>query len=312
MNKLVMNYVKAMLAVILVFVLLSGVYTVKETEQVVIKQFGAVHGEAVTTAGLHFKWPILQSTVYLPKNVLEWDGEGAQFNTHDQRYIYVDTFARWQIVDPVKFLLTVNNLESAEHRLSDVMNAATKSVVVDNDLIEAVRNTNRPMDTFIAMDSEIAHIGEVKLGRSKLMENILQQARLGTEKFGITLSDVKAKRVNYIDEVRMKVYAKMSKERDSVAAKYLSEGKGESARIIGDMNKQLLEISSGAERDAKEIVGKAEGEATRILAQAAKDPEFYEFWQTLELYKASIGKGDKLYLSTNNRLFKTMRDKIGQ
>jgi membrane protease subunit HflC len=307
-----LNYVKGALALILVSVLLSGIYTVKETEQVVIKQFGAVKGAAVTTAGLHFKWPILQSATYLPKNILEWDGGGAQFNTNDQRYIYVDTFARWQIVDPIKFLLSVNNLESAQHRLSDVMNAATKSVVVDHDLIEVVRNTNRSMDTFVAMESDIAHIGEVKLGRSKLMEAILQQARQSTEKFGIALSDVKAKRVNYIDDVRVKVYAKMSKERDSVAAMYLSEGKGESARIIGDMNKQLLEITSGAARDAKEIVGKAEGDATRILAQAAKDPEFYEFWQTLELYKASIGKGDKLYLSTNNRLFKTMRDKLGQ
>jgi len=305
-------FFKAALALLLVCILLSGVYTVKETEQVVIKQFGAVRGDAVTTAGLHFKWPMLQTATYLPKNILEWDGDGAQFNTHDQRYIYIDTFARWQITDPIKFMLSVNTIESAQHRLSDVINSATKSVVVDNNLIETVRNTNRPMDTFVAMDSEIAHIGDVKRGREQLMTAILKQAQQSTEKFGISLSDVKAKRVNYIDDVRAKVYAKMSKERDSEAAKYLSEGKGESARIIGDMNKQLLEISSGAEREAKEIVGKAEGEATRILAQAAKDPEFYEFWQTLELYKSSIGKGDKFYLSTNNRLFKTMRNKLGQ
>lgn len=306
--KQILQYGKYVLLFLIVCIIFSGMYGVKETEQVVITQFGRVIGQPVTTAGLHFKIPFVQSASFYPKNILEWDGVPGQFPTADKRFIHLDTFGRWKIVDAVKFMQSVNNLDAAQSRITDVMIASTKSVVAKHNLIEVVRNSNRVMDTFEDMGSDTEHIGEVTKGRSELMALILIKAQKGASKFGIELSDVKTKRVNYIATVRAKVYGKMAKERDSVAAKYISEGKGAQADILGQMGRELREIKSGAEREAKEILGKGEAEATRILAGLAKDPEFFEFWQTLRLYEQSFGKGDKFYLSTDSRLLKLMSE----
>ena len=304
-KKFIIPLVFIMFVILLMF---TSMYTVNETQQVVITQFGKVTGNSITEAGLYFKVPLIQKTNFFPKNILEWDDVPGQFPTADKRYIHLDTFGRWKIIDPVKFMESVNNISSAQSRISDVMTAATKSVVAKHHLIEMVRNTNRPMDTFAEMDSSTSHIAEVEKGRSKLMDIILTNAQKGTKKFGIELSDVKTKRINYIHSVRQKVYEKMSKERDSIAAKYRSEGKGEQARIVGEMGRLLREIKSDAKRQEKEIYGKAEAKATKILSKVKEDPEFYEFWQTLQLYDKSFGKGDRIFLSTDSRLLKLMNN----
>jgi membrane protease subunit HflC len=286
----------------------SGMYTLNEKEQAVITMYGKVIGKPVTTAGLHFKMPVMHSAHIFPKNILEWDGDPGQFPTGDRRYLLIDTFGRWKIIDPIKFMTSVGTVDSAMRRISDVLNASTKDVVAKHNLIEMVRDTNRAMDTFASLDSETEHIPTVELGRGKLMGMILIEANKGCQKFGIELSDVKAKRVKYIDSVVEKVYQKMSKERESVAAKLLSEGEGEKARIVGDMNQELQEITSGADLEAKRILGAARGKATKTLAKVSMDPEFYEFWQTLKLYKAGIGKGDAMYLSSDNPLLRLMNN----
>ena len=304
----IIKYGKYALLLLILCIIFSGMYTNKETQQVVITQFGRVIGDPVTNAGLHFKIPFIQTASFFPKNILEWDGEPGQFPTSDKRYIHLDTFGRWRIADPVKFMQSVGSVATAQSRISDVMTAATKSVVAKHTLIEIVRNTNRDMDTFTEMGTDTEHIGTVEKGRSQLMALIHTSAQNGAKKFGIELSDVKTKRVNYIDSVRQKVYVRMAKERNSIAAKYISEGKGAQARILGEMDRELREIESGAKRTEKEILGKAEAAATKALAAVDVDPEFFEFWQTLRLYKASFGKGDTMYLSTDSRLLNLMNN----
>jgi membrane protease subunit HflC len=293
---------------IIVFVVYSAAYVVDETEQVVITQFGKPVGESKRSPGLYFKIPIVQQANYFPKNLLEWDGDPGQIPTLDKTFIVVDTFARWKIVDPLKFFETVNNMTGAMGRLDDILDSAVRNFVTSYPLIETVRMTNRELDTFeVGVDQvkEKSPLGEVKMGRGMITKGIMEQAQPKLEKFGIELVDVKFKMLNYVEEVQKSVYGRMIAERKQIAEKFRSEGKGEARKIEGDMEKTLKEITSEAYRKAQEAKGKADAEATRIYAQAfGKDPEFYSFVQTLDTYKETMNKDTSLILSTDSEFLK--------
>jgi membrane protease subunit HflC len=293
---------------IIVFVAFSAAYVVDETEQVVITQFGRPIGGPKKTPGLYFKIPIVQQANYFPKNLLEWDGDPGQIPTLDKTFIVVDTFARWKIVDPLKFFETVNNMTGAMGRLDDILDSAVRNFVTSYPLIETVRMTNRELDTFemgVDQVKETSPLGEVKMGRGKIAKGIMEQAQPKLEKFGIELVDVKFKMLNYVEEVQKSVYGRMIAERKQIAEKFRSEGKGEARKIEGDMEKTLKEITSEAYRKAQEIKGKADAEATRIYAQSfGKDPEFYSFVQTLDTYRDTMGKDTSLILSTDSEFLK--------
>ena len=296
---------------IIIIALLTGAYVVDETEQVVITQFGKSIGKPKTDPGLYFKIPIIQQANYFPKNLLEWDGEPGQIPTLDKTYIWVDTFARWKIVDPLKFFETVNNLTGAQGRLDDILDAAVRNFITSYSLIETVRSTNRELDTFeLGVDQvqEITPLGKVTMGRQKITKGILEQAQPKLSEFGIELVDVKIKRLNYVEKVRESVYARMIAERQQMAEKFRSEGKGEARKIEGNQEKELKRITSEAYRAAQELKGKADAEATKIYAQAySKDPEFYSFSKTLETYRKSLGKDSYLILSTDSEFLKYLR-----
>jgi membrane protease subunit HflC len=293
---------------IIVFVVFSAAYVVDETEQVVVTQFGKPVGESKREPGLYFKIPIVQQANYFPKNLQEWDGDPGQIPTLDKTFIMVDTFARWKIVDPLKFFETVNNMTGAMGRLDDILDSAVRNFVTSYPLIETVRMTNRELDTFemgVDQVKETSPLGEVKMGRVKITKGIMEQAQPKLEKFGIELVDVKFKALNYVEEVQKSVYGRMIAERKQIAEKFRSEGKGEARKIEGDMEKTLKEITSEAYRKSQEIKGKADGEATRIYAQAfGKDPEFYSFVQTLDTYRETMGKDTSLILSTDSEFLK--------
>jgi membrane protease subunit HflC len=293
---------------IIVFVVFSAAYVVDETEQVVVTQFGKPVGESKREPGLYFKIPIVQQANYFPKNLQEWDGDPGQIPTLDKTFIMVDTFARWKIVDPLKFFETVNNMTGAMGRLDDILDSAVRNFVTSYPLIETVRMTNRELDTFemgVDQVKETSPLGEVKMGRVKITKGIMEQAQPKLEKFGIELVDVKFKALNYVEEVQKSVYGRMIAERKQIAEKFRSEGKGEARKIEGDMEKTLKEITSEAYRKAQEIKGKADAEATRIYAQAfGKDPEFYSFVQTLDTYRETMGKDTSLILSTDSEFLK--------
>lgn len=297
------------IVVAIAFVYFSA-YVVDETEQVVVTQFGKVVGTPKMDSGLYFKLPFIQQATYFPKNLLEWDGDPGQIPTLDKTYIWVDAFARWKIVDPIKFFQTVNNTISAQGRLDDIIDPAVRNLITENRLIEAVRQTNRELDTFEhgIEDTKKAKTFQITIGREKLTKQILEQAQPKLQKFGIELVDVKVKRINYVEQVRNSVYGRMIAERKQIAEKFRSEGKGEAQKILGDKEKELKQITSEAYRKAQTLKGKADAEATTLYAEAyGVDPDFYSFIKTLEIYNEALDKDSSLVISTDSDFFKYLK-----
>jgi len=302
----------ALVAVFLLFILFGGaVFVVDETEQVVVTQFGKPVGESIKSAGLHFKIPFIQDANFFPKNLLEWDGEPGQMPTLDKTYIWVDTFARWKISNPLTYFETVNNEIAAQKKLDDILDPATWNFITSHHLIEAVRNSDRKMDIKeVGVDETIKEVivKPIEIGREKIAVGIKEQAKPKLAQFGIELVDLRIKRINYVEEVRTAVYGRMIAERKQIAEKFRSEGRGESSKIAGDKDKELKKITSQAYKKAQIIKGKADAEATKIYAEAySRDPEFYSFINTLEIYKGSLDKETWLMLSTKSDFFKYLK-----
>jgi membrane protease subunit HflC len=301
--------------VIILIALYSAAYTVDETQQVVVTQFGKAIGNPITEPGLKFKLPIIQEANFFPKNLLQWDGDPSQIPTLDKTYIYVDTFARWKVVDPLKFFQTVNNVTVALARLDDIIDAAVRNFISSYPLIETVRWTNRELDTYEVGIEKIQDeriIREITTGRQKIVKKILEQAFPKLNELGIVVVDVQIKRLNYVEEVRTSVYGRMIAERKQIAEKFRSEGQGEARKIEGNRGKELKRITSEAYRTAQEVKGKADAESTRIYAQAySKDPGFYSFLKTLDVYKETMDKDSSLVLSTDSdflKYFKSLKE----
>ncbi|HPA15220.1 MAG TPA: protease modulator HflC [Desulfobacterales bacterium] len=305
------NIILTVVVIAFVFVF-AAAYIVDETEQVVITQFGKVIGTPKTEPGLYFKVPFIQNTNYFPKNLQIWDGDPGQIPTLDKTYLWVDAFARWKIVDPIKFFQTVNNTLSALGRLDDIIDPAVRNFITSHSLIETVRKSNRELDTFeigledIMQEKRVSY--RIATGREKITEGILKQAQPKLDKFGIELVDVKIKRVNYVEEVRNSVYARMIAERRQIAEKFRSEGKGEAQKIIGEKERDLKKITSQAYKTAQGIMGKADAEATVIFAKSyGMDPDFYSFTKTLEIYNQSLDEQNSLVLSTDSEFLKYLK-----
>jgi len=289
---------------------LDSAYIVSETNQVIITQFGEPIGGAVTSAGLHFKTPFIQKANYFDKRWLEWDGDPNQIPTRDKKYIWVDTYCRWRISDPLVFFQRVRDERGAHSRIDDIVDGETRNVIAKFDLIEIVRTSNRPFelteDAALLDFSEV--VGKIQTGRDKIARLILESADKITPTFGVELKDVQIKRVNYVDEVQRKVFDRMIAERKRIASKYRSEGDGKSAEIRGQKERELKRIVSEAYRKAQETKGKADAEATKIYAQAYNlDPEFYQFLKTLETYRAALEKETWLVLSTDSEFFRYLK-----
>ncbi|MFO7783799.1 MAG: protease modulator HflC [Thermodesulfobacteriota bacterium] len=292
--------------------LFSAAFVVDETEQVVVTQFGRVVGEPVTDPGLNFKIPFIQEANYFPKNLLDWDGESGQIPTLGKTFIYVDTFARWRITDPLLFFQTVSNITGALGRLDDIIDSAVRNLITSYPLIETVRMTDRELDTFQMQGEELQDerkLSGVQAGRQMITRTIQAQARPKLEEFGIELVDVKIKRLNYIEEVRRAVYQRMIAERKQMAEKFRSEGQGEAREIEGDAEKELNRIESEAYRTAQEIKGKADAEAAAVYTDAyGRDPEFYSFMRSLEIYRETMDEKSTLVLSTDSEFLRYLKD----
>ncbi len=299
-------------AIALFLVAFASAYTVDETKQVIVTQFGKVVGDPKTDPGLYFKIPFIQQVNSFPKNILAWDGDPGQIPTLEKTYIWVDTFARWKIVDPIKFFQTVNNTVSALGRLDDIIDPAVRNFITSYKLIETVRKSNRRMEE---LETDIKDEKKkerdtyaITTGREKITEGILKQAQPKLAKFGIELVDVKIKRINYVEDVRRAVYGRMIAERSQIAEKFRSEGMGESRKILGDKERDLKKITSQAYRTAQGIKGKADAEATKLFAEAfGVDPEFYSFTKTLEVYNEALDENTSVVLSTDSEFFKHLK-----
>lgn len=296
--------------IIVGLIILGGtLYTVDQTEQVVITQFGEPIGEPITEPGLHFKTPFIQKINSFEKRFLSWDGLPTQVPTKDKRYIWVDTTARWRIVDPLKFLQTVGNERTALGRLDDIIDSATRNQITSNLLYELVRDSEREFaETELSIQVEEI-MSEVQYGREKISRAILEEASQGVPRFGIELIDVRIKRLNYVEQVRQGVYARMIAERKRVAEQYRSEGQGGKAEIEGRKEKELQRITSEAYKKAQEIKGEADAQATTIYAGAYnEDPEFYSFLKTLETYKETLDENTWLILTSDSDFYKYLKN----
>ncbi len=294
----------------------SGLFfVVDETRQAVVTQFGEPMGEPITKAGLYFKMPFVQTANYFEKRVLQWDGDQNQITTREKRYIWVDAMARWRIKDALKFMQSVGTMENAYTRLDDIIDAVTRDEISNLNLIETVRNGDELLrrikesethEEYVESDPE--SLEEVKVGREQLTRHILSRAAKDVENFGIELLDVRIKRVNYIPDVRKKVFDRMIAERKSAAEKYRSEGQGKKAEIEGQMVKEMQQIRSEAYRTAQEIRGKADAESIKIFAEAYnKDPEFYSFVKTLDTYRSTVGATTTIMLTTDGEYFEYLK-----
>ena len=294
-------------ALVALIVLANSLYIVGMTEQVVVTQFGRPIGDAVKEPGLKIKVPFVQKVNVFDKRVLEWDGNPSQIPTKDKKYIWVDTFARWRIADPLKFMQSVTNEIGAHARLDDVVDAVTRDLITNNLLLAVVRNTNREM-VIGEIDIPAPDQEQIQIGRSDITAQILERASEQMPRYGIELVDVEIKRINYVEEVREKVYERMISERRRIAERYRSEGQGESAEIRGQKEKELQKITSEAYRVAEEVRGGADAEAAGIYAAAfGRDPEFYSFWKSLESYRATIGGESSVILTTDSDYLKYLK-----
>lgn len=299
----------------LLITIFNSFYILDETHQIIITQFGNPVGGHITAAGLHMKIPFIQKVHTFEKRILEWDGDPKQIPTSDKRYIWLDTFSRWQISDPLTFYQTVRSELFALGRLDDIISGTTRDVVSSNSLIEIVRNTDRELSFTEEFEQSYASgVMEetIDLGRNAIADQIFQRASVLCNEYGIRLIDLRVKRINYNHEVGQKVYERMISERQKIAAKYRSEGQGNSAEILGKMQRELDQIQSQAYKEAQEIIGRADAEAINIYADAYnRDPGFYEFLKTMETYKETMDKKSTLIMTTDSDYYKFIKNSDG-
>jgi membrane protease subunit HflC len=296
---------------------LSGVfYTLAESQQAIVLQFGRPVGPPVTRAGLHLKLPFIQEVRRFEKRLLIWDGDPNQIPTKGREFIWIDTTARWRIADAQRFLESVATEAGAQSRLDDIVDSVVRDLVSGSELVELVRSGSGRLEQEVpeqaTEEQKKILTKRIARGREEITRAILAEARKITPQYGIELVDVRIKRLNYVESVREKVYARMTSERKRIAARFRSEGEGQSAEILGAMEKELQDISSTAYRRAQEIRGEADAEATRVYGAAyGRDPEFFAFSRTLEAYKDGHNGNAVLILTTDSDYYRYLKDTGG-
>ena len=295
-----------------VIVLLSSAFVVQETDQVVITQFGKPVGKAITTPGLHFKTPFIQKAIYFDKRFLEWDGDPNQIPTKDKKFIFLDTFARWQIIDPLQFFKRLTNERGAQSRLDDIIDGETRDIIANHNIEEAVRTSNRtPISSGASSDMVGDTLMNILTGREALQKMILKSSNEKAKDLGIVILDVRIKRINYVSEVQNQVYERMKSERFRIAEKFRSEGQGEASRINGEKERELKVIQSEAFKESEKIKGDADAKAAAIYASAynrnTDSRELYSFLKTLETFDKTFDAQTSVVLSTNSELYKYLK-----
>ena len=300
-------------AALLAIMIFSGaVYVIDEANQVIITQFGKPVGEPRTKPGLHFKMPIIQKANYFEKRFLEWDGDANQVPTKDERFIWVDTYARWRISNPLLYFQRLRDERGAQSRLDDILGGETRSTIARHNLVELVRATNRnpvsKVEGVSGEEEDTVVLKTIRFGREKIIQEILEAASKRSQDLGIELLDLQIKRINYVEEVRREVYARMIAERQRIAEKFRSEGGGEAAKIRGEKERELKRIESEAYRTAQKIQGEADAKAVKIYADAyGRDPAFYKFLRTVESYPDTFDEDSLLILTTETEFFKYLQ-----
>jgi len=289
--------------------ILETVFMVKETEQVVVTQFGKPVGEAKTTPGLKIKVPFIQRTNYFEKRYMEWDGDPNQVPTKDKKFIFVNTYARWQITDPLQFFKRLTDERGAQSRLADILDGETRDYIANHNIEEVVRSINRVPTSSGSIGEEVGDtLATIEVGRLKIQDMILQSSNQKASDLGIIILDVRVKRLNYVEEVQTQVYERMKSERFRIAEKFRSEGQGEASKINGEKERDLKTIQSEAYRRAEEIRGQADARATAVYAnaynQSVDSRSLYSFIKSMETFERTFDTTTTIILSTKSELYK--------
>ena len=317
---------KVLTTIIVIFVIFIGIvvagplYVINEGEQAVIVQFGRITN-VVSNAGLKVKVPFIDEVVRYPKKIMAWDGEARIVPTAERQFIFVDVVARWRISDPKKFYESINTVDAAYSKLSEIIDSEVRTVVAENPLRESVRNSNIIMER--TLHNEAASIGEgievdilsstnqsgssyepITRGRRQLAGEILARSQRMVPEYGIALIDVVTRQISYSPELTPSVYARMIRERNQIAMAFRSEGEGRKAEWLGKMDNEKRSILSAAYTQAQTIMGNADARAARIYANAYnQDRAFFDYWRAIESYRQTMPKFDKT-LTTNMDYFR--------
>lgn len=302
-------YILIIAAIVLSLIVIgSGFYILDETQQAIVTQFGRPVGEPRTEPGLNFKVPFIQKVQFFDKRYLEWDGDPNQVPTKDKRFIHVDTYARWEITDPLQFFIRLRDERSAQSRLDDILDGETRIAVAGHDLLEIVRSTNREPEIVEDFMEELENLEDINVGRDVIEALILEKANERTVDLGIRILDFRFKRMNYVEEVRNRVYDRMISERNRIADQFRSEGQGEARKILGNKERDLAQIQSEALREAEKIRGRADAEATDIYASAfnrnRQTRELYDFLRTMESFEKALDDKTTLIITTNSEFYR--------
>ena len=270
-------------AVLLALVLVGmkvALFTVDETEQVIITQLGK-YVKSVKEPGLYFKLPLIQVVHRFEKRVLEYDASAAKIITKDKKHLMLDNYARWRIIDPLKLYETVRNEFGAQQRLDDIVFSEIREELARHTLTEIV-----------------------SIRREEIMDKVGKECDDKAREYGIQVIDVRIKRADLPEEVTHSVYARMKAERQRIAKKYRSEGEEEAVKIRARTDKERTILLAESYRKAEKLRGEGDAGAITIYALAfKKDPEFYSFLRTLEAYKKSLTKDATVVLPSDSEFF---------
>ncbi|WP_209330986.1 protease modulator HflC [Lunatimonas salinarum] len=293
---------------ILLFTLNDSVFILDETQQAIVTQFGKPVGEQRTSPGMNFKIPFIQKTQFFDKRYLEWDGDKNQVPTKDKKFIFVDTYARWQITDPLQFFIRLRDERSAQSRLDDILDGETRNAIASNDLLDLVRSSNRDPEVTEDFMEEIEVLEDIEVGRAAIEKIVLEKANQRCLDLGVRILDFRFKRMNYVDEVRDRVYDRMISERNRIADQFRSEGQGEARVIEGNKERDLAQIQSEAYQKAEEIRGRADAEASEIYSAVynrnRQAVDLYRFLRSMEAFEKSLDENTSLIISSDSELFR--------
>ena len=307
---------KQIIYIVLGFIFLivgfNSIFILDETQQAIVTQFGKPVGGSRLDPGIQFKIPIIQKVQFFDKRYLKWDGDPNQVPTQDKKFIYVDTYARWQITDPLQFFIRLRDERSGQSRLDDILDGETRNAVASHELLDLIRSTNRSPEVSEKYLEEFEVLEDISIGRGKIEKQVLERANERTSDLGIIILDFRFKRINYVEDVRKNVYDRMISERNRIADLFRSEGEGEAKKIEGDKERDLAEIQSEAAREAEIIRGRADAAATKIYASAYNknnaSRNLYTFLRSLESMEKSLKENTSLILTTDSEIFKLLKN----
>ncbi|MHC4586518.1 MAG: protease modulator HflC [Planctomycetota bacterium] len=273
--------IAVVLLIVIVIVLALSLFTVDETEQAIVTQLGRFVRE-VKQPGLHFKIPLIQAVHKFEARVLEYDAAAKNIFADEKKTLVVDNYARWKIIDPLTFYKRARNMSAAQLLLDDIVYSEIREELAQHTLTEIV-----------------------SVNRKQIMDKVAEQCKLKAADYGIQVIDVRIKRADLPEEVTNSVYGRMRAGREKEAKKYRSQGEEESLKIKAKADKEKKILLAESYRKAEKLKGEGEAEAIKIYAEAfEKDPEFYSFVRTLEVYEKSLGKDTTIVLPSDSEFFR--------